>query len=110
MLTSRAIFTRGGKVSIPSRVELNAWDRQGGGGREQYDALCAICGESLDAMYFKQKRKGGWFPSWCLPPTLGGNRKASNCICLCPECYEKRMQDSSKVIAIDVLPHYRVIR
>jgi hypothetical protein len=95
-------------VDIPTGVELNAWQRQGGDGR--HDALCAKCGALLDAGYFKQSRKGGWCPAWRVSKEDGGDHTTDNCICLCPECCTELRQNNTTTIPVRNLPHYSMIR
>lgn len=94
--------------NIPNGVEQNAWWRQGGTSND--DALCARCGEPLDARYFKQYAKGGWYPTWRVSKQDGGNRKSENCVCLCPKCYVELRQNSSQTIPMKYLPYYAVKR
>ena len=78
------------------RVELIAMDRQSK--MDGYGSWCARCGAGL--WDFKQQS----VPR--VPVTKGGDKKASNCVVLCHDCFSKIENPGKEIIPWSTIPYY----
>jgi len=80
------------------RVELLASDRQSH--MDGWGSWCAMCGKGL--WYFKLQS----VPR--VPVSQGGNKKAPNCVVVCPDCFSKIENPGKEEIPWETIPYYDI--